>query len=215
MKYIFVAGAPGSGWSSIPYYISFSPDIDRSDITDTRKCYELVLNGVSTFVNHQGSYFDPGMEFGNWFDQLDQYSKQECEAEFDRPFSGTGIRIIRSHAFAKHIDFIKRTWPDCPIVLVHRPDEECINWWFESGGFQIPYPSYRDYYKDRPTMIAKIIEQNTALISAWNIYEGQLPNDNFELCDLLEIDYPPEEYACAFNGPDKLKKMPPIHVKVI
>ena len=36
-----------------------------------------------------------------------QYSKEECEAEFDRPFSGEGVRIIKSHVFADKIDFLK------------------------------------------------------------------------------------------------------------
>ena len=31
MKYIFIAGAPGSKWSSVAKNIYYSPDIDRTD----------------------------------------------------------------------------------------------------------------------------------------------------------------------------------------
>ena len=39
MKYIFVAGAPGSKWSSVVKNIYYSPDIDRSDYKDERTYY--------------------------------------------------------------------------------------------------------------------------------------------------------------------------------
>ena len=104
MKYIFVAGAPGSKWSSVVKNIYHSPDIDCSDYSDARTYYHDA-SGKRELM-HLGAYFDPGMEFGDFFDQLDQYTKDQCEAEFDRPFSGEGIRIIKSHVFANQIDFI-------------------------------------------------------------------------------------------------------------
>ena len=36
MKYIFLAGAPGSKWSSVAKNIYYSADIDRSDYRDER-----------------------------------------------------------------------------------------------------------------------------------------------------------------------------------
>ena len=36
MKYIFIAGAPGSKWSSVSKNIYYSPDIDRTDYSDAR-----------------------------------------------------------------------------------------------------------------------------------------------------------------------------------
>ena len=213
MKYIFLIGAPGSGWSDIPFFIYPSPDIDRTDCNDQRMHCRLDSHGKRK-TNHLGSYFDPGMEFGNWFDRLDQHTQAECEAEFDRPFSGTGARIIRSHVFAYHIDFIRKTWPDCPIILVHRADDICVEWWFRSGGFDINYPSYRGYYKDRETMTARIWEQNAGISKAWVHYEGQLPANNFELCDILGIAHPPAEHFDVYNT--KRPDLPfVINVKVI
>ena len=192
MKYIFVAGAPGSKWSSVVKNIYYSPDIDRSDYSDARTYYHDASGKYE--LMHLGAYFDPGMEFGGFFDQLDQYTKDQCEAEFDRPFSGTGVRIIKSHVFANHIDYIKRTWPDCPIVLVHRDDDACLGWWVKCGHFDITYPLYHDYYKNLKTMAAIIKQQNEGIQQgAWQ-YPRRQPQTNQELARILNIALPPEDY---------------------
>ena len=192
MKYIFVAGAPGSKWSSVVKNIYYSPDIDRSDYSDARTYYHDA--GGKMDLMHLGAYFDPGMEFGQFFDQLDHYSKDECEAEFDRPFSGQGVRIIKSHVFANHIDYIKATWPDCPIVLVHRDDDACLGWWVKCGHFDITYPDYAEYYKNLKTMATIIKQQNDGIQQgAWQ-YPRRQPQTNQELARMLDIAQPPEEY---------------------
>lgn len=141
---------------------------------------------------HLGSYFDPGMEFGTWFDRLDQYTKQQCEDEFDRPFSGTGVRIIKSHMFMYHVKFLKQTWPDCPIILVHRGDDASLGWWVRCGGFNITYPDYTKYYKDLAFMAEEISRQNAAMRPHWDL--GSFVYNNHELCDRLKLSYPPAEY---------------------
>jgi hypothetical protein len=143
-------------------------------------------------IMHMGSYFDPGMEFGDWFDQLDQHTKAECETEFDRPFSGTGVRIIKSHVFCHHLDFIKSTWPDCPIVLVHRGDDASLGWWVKCGHFDITYPLYNQYYKDLRQMAVEIKRQNADMRQHWD-YAGSVA-DNLALCARLVIAQPPVEY---------------------
>ena len=143
MKYIFVAGAPGSKWSSVCKNIYFSGDIDTSDY-NTDRLYWHDASGEKELM-HLGAYFDPGMEFGGFFDELSNYSKEVCEAEFDSPFVGVGVRIIKSHVFAHHIDFLKENWPNCPIVLVHRDNDACLGWWVKCGHFDITYPLYHKY----------------------------------------------------------------------
>ena len=192
MKYIFVAGAPGSKWSSVVKNIYHSPDIDRSDYSDARTYYHDA-SGKRELM-HLGAYFDPGMEFGDFFDQLDQYTKDECEAEFDRPFSGTGIRIIKSHVFANHIDYIKRNWPDCPVVLVHRDDDACLGWWVKCGHFDITYPSYNSYYRDLRTMATIIKQQNSGITDLPNWDLASFVQNNQDLCERLNLALPPEEY---------------------
>jgi hypothetical protein len=205
MKYIFVAGAPGSKWSSVVKNIYYSEDIDHSDHTDQR----TYSHGEQAQL-HQGAYWDPGMEFGNFFDQLDQYTKEQCEHEFDRPFSGTGIRIIKSHSFAHHVDTIRERWPDCAIVLVHRSSDSCLGWWVKCGGFDIKYPSYRGYYKDLPTMSRIIGEQNFNIESAMNHHSGPEPKNNHELGQILGLTLPPNQGTHDYDMADiKVKVLVP------
>lgn len=192
MKYIFVAGAPGSKWSSVVKNIYYSNSIDRTDYSEERT-YHHDASGEMQLM-HLGAYFDPGMEFGDFFDNLSDYSKEECEAEFDRPFSGPGIRIIKSHVFAHHIDFIKENWPECPIVTVHRPDDACLGWWVRCGHFNITYPVYEPYYRNLNTMAHIIDAQNYDIIEAWEKYEGEAVGTNRELAQVLGIEEPPIEY---------------------
>lgn len=201
MKYIFCAGAPGSKWSSLIKNIYYSPDIDRSDYSEARTYWHDGPNFPLQLM-HLGAYFDPGMEFGDWFDRLAQHSKEQCEAEFDRPFSGTGIRIIKSHVFAHHIDFLKANWPDCPVILADREDDACLGWWVRCGEFDITYPSYHKHYQNLRNMGHMIDRQNADIRKAWNKYDGNIPNDNLELANILKIASPPQEYQQNYTVSD-------------
>lgn len=206
MKYIFVAGAPGSKWSSVVKNIYFSPSIDQTDYSDARTYYHDASGTLD--LMHLGAYYDPGMEFGGFFDQLEHYTPTECEAEFDRPFTGSGTRIIKSHVFTHQIPFLKQHWPDCPIVLVYRPDDACLGWWVRCGHFDITYPLYEEYYKNLREMGRIINHQNRDLRTAWDSYSGTEVTDNYMLATVLGIDQPPEQYRQNYGHSD-------IKVKVI
>ena len=193
MKYIFVVGAPGSKWSSVVKNIYYSPSIDRSDYSDARTYYHDASGRRE--LMHLGAYFDPGMEFGGFFHRLPEYNYYQCEAEFDAPFSGQGVRIIKSHVFADHIDYIRETWPDCPIVLVHRDDDACLGWWVKCGHFDITYPDYAEYYKNLRTMAGIIRRLNNGIVAAQRRYSGSNPLNNQDLAGLLGIAQPPAESA--------------------
>ena len=192
MKYIFVAGAPGSKWSSVVKNIYYSPDIDRSDYSDARTYYHEA--GGKMDLMHLGAYFDPGMEFGKFFHRLSMYDKDTLEKDFDEPFSGTGVRIIKSHVFANHVDHLKALWPECPVVLVRRDDDACLGWWVKCGHFDITYPLYHDYYRDLRTMAGIIQEQNSGIVAAQRRYPGRHPLTNQQLARMLGIAVPPEQY---------------------
>jgi hypothetical protein len=192
MKYIFVAGAPGSKWSSVVKNIYYSTDIDRSDYSDARTYYHDA-SGKRELM-HLGAYFDPGMEFGRFFHRLSMYDKETLEKDFDAPFSGSGVRIIKSHVFANHIDHLKALWPECPVVLVHRDDDACLGWWVKCGHFDITYPAYTEYYRDLRTMAGIIREQNDGIQTAAWKYPRRQPQTNQELACILGIAEPPEEY---------------------
>ena len=139
-KYIFVTGAPGSRWSGyVEDHLYTRDDIDTSDRSPEREYYS---NGI---LMHRGAYFDPSMEFEN------------TALEWDKPFSGEGIRIIKSHTFAYHLHYL--TQFRCPIHLVLRTDEECYEWWHEAGGWNITYPSY-SFYNDNNKIMTHIRLQN-------------------------------------------------------
>ncbi len=192
MKYIFVAGAPGSKWSSVVKNIYFSPSIDQSDYSDSRTYYHDASGTMD--LMHLGAYFDPGMEFGDWFRHMHTAAREECEAEFDRPFSGEGVRIIKSHVFCHHLDFLRQTWPDCPIITVHRPNDACLGWWVKCGHFDITYPSYDDYYQNLKSMARHIAAQNQDML-AWEQTQNMIHvEDNLKLCDQLGIQQPPPDY---------------------
>lgn len=203
MKYIFMAGAPGSKWSSVSKNIYDSADIDRSDYHDDRTYYHDAAGEMQ--LMHQGAYFDPGMEFGKFFDRMQRYTKQECEAEFDRAFApnGQGKRIIKSHVFANHIDFLRATWPDVPIVLVHRSDDACLGWWVKCGHFDITYPDYKEYYQNLREMARIIKQQNQGIVAAEVDYAStkKTPATNLELCDILGLT-PPENSIQHYQSND-------------
>ena len=210
-KFIFVTGAPGSKWSSVVKNIYLnSQSFDKADSDPSRE-YHHDASGTLDLM-HVGAYWDPGMEFGNWFDQLDQHSVSECEAEFNRPFvenserqqanATARYRIIKSHVFAHHIDFLRKNWPDSPIVLVHRPNDACLGWWVKCGHFDITYPRYDSYYKNLRTMADIIKKQNHGIVNTTLAYPGRTPYDNRELCELLGLAPPPAEYSQVYELAD-------------
>ena len=185
MSYILFTGAPGSKWSSVAENIYQSPDIDRSDSTSERTYQKEV-------VKHQGAYFDPGMEFDNVKDN------------WDKPFSGTGSRIIKSHTFAHQLNDLKTLGH--PIVMVYRSHLECYDWWMQAGGFDITYPNYRGYYKDANTMWTEIKRQNKDIKAfiQHNLARITCPLDNFQLCSALKIKSPgPRDSIHTHNYADK------------
>ena len=206
-KYIFVAGAPGSKWSSVVKNIYYSADIDRSDYRDEWTYYHDA--GGTLDLMHLGAYFDPGMQC-DLPENINELSREDLEAWFDQWFSAdaSGRRIIKSHIFSNHIDFIRSTWPDCPIVMVYRSDDACLGWWVKCGHFDITYPLYHTYYRDLKTMAGIIQDQNQDLIRAWTRYWGVEPRNNRQLAQALNLKLPPVEYWQDYISSD-------IQVKVI
>lgn len=197
MKYIFLAGAPGSKWSSVCKNIYYSSDLDHTDYSEERTYWHDAWG--ERHLMHIASYFDPGMEFGDGFDRLSCYSKEECEAKFDAPFSGEGVRMIKSHVFCHHLDFIAETWPDCPIILVDRPDDACLGWWVRCGHFNITYPKYDQYYIDLKHMARHIDQQNADMRKFILFNKTEKISNSGQLCDKIGIAAPqnhkPQIYA--------------------
>lgn len=208
MKYIFVAGAPGSKWSSVVKNIYSHPAVDQSDYRDEWTYYHDASGKLE--LMHLGAYFDPGMEC-SVPEFLNDLTKEQAEQIFDQPFSGngSGVRIIKSHVFCYdgNIQYLRKHWPDCPIVLVYRNDDSCLGWWVKCGHFNITYPSYAIYYRDLKTMAGIIKRQNADLLKWWPT-KGQSVTNNVELAAALNINNPPMELRQDYVTSD-------IKVKVI
>ena len=131
-------------------------------------------------------------------------TRKQAEVIFDSPFSGEGIRIIKSHIFSSrdNIDYLKELWPDCPVILVHRPDDACLGWWVKCGHFDITYPDYAEYYKDLKTMATIIQQQNAGILAATNKYAALETTNNQMLCNILGIAVPPAEYFQDYESAD-------------
>ena len=202
MKYIFVAGAPGSKWSSVVKNIYYSPDIDRSDYRDEWTYYHDA-SGARELM-HLGAYFDPGM-VSALPEDLTTLTRSELEAIFAEPFKfkeSSGTRIIKSHVFSTHLEYLREQFPESPIVLVHRPDDACLGWWVKCGHFDITYPSYGGYYKDLKTTATIIKQQNVGIVNASLKYPGKYPLTNQQLAQMLGIEVPPAEYEQSYGASD-------------
>jgi hypothetical protein len=196
LKYIFVAGAPGSKWSSVVKNIYYSPSIDRSDYRDEWTYYHDA-SGTRELM-HLGAYWDPGMAC-SLPEDLSVMSKKEAEEKFDEPFNqdSTGIRIVKSHIFSyeNNIRYLRQQFVDCAIVLVHRSNDACLGWWVKCGHFDITYPSYHQYYRDLRHMAEIIKQQNAGITQTLLQYENSIRvNNNRTLCRALGIELPPEQY---------------------
>ena len=98
MKYIFVAGAPGSKWSSVCKNIYYSDSIDQTDASENREYWHDASGQLD--LMHIGAYFDPGMEFGDFFDNINKYTKEECES----PKSVSLLEFVCFHIlFARYL----------------------------------------------------------------------------------------------------------------
>ena len=203
LKYIFVAGAPGSKWSSVVKNIYYSPDIDRSDYKDERTYYHDASGEMQ--LMHLGAYFDPGMECP-LPESMSVLSRKQAEESFNYPFSknSTGVRIIKSHIFSyyENIQYLKELWPDSPVVLVHRTDDACLGWWVKCGHFDITYPNYAGYYQNLKEMAKIITKQNHGILQSLATYPGVKPKDNRLLCKALNIAEPPAEYTQSYAQSD-------------
>ena len=152
---IFFIGAPGSSWSRIASILEYSPKLllNLSDHTSEREYYIKNSKSWSHLVNHQGSYFGTGMEFGYRFESpQDFYNKISFKKEIAKAFTEHNEfknYLIKSHSLAYNLDWLVETFPTSKIIFViKQPIEECVEWWQSAGGFDITYPKY-DWYKNK------------------------------------------------------------------
>ena len=172
-----MTGAPGSKWSSVFKNIHRSEDIDQTDYTEQRTYWHDADTPGRKQLMHTGAYWDPGMEF-------------DCKVDdWDKPFSGIGKRIIKSHTFAHQLNNLKNL--GYPVVMVYRNDYECLEWWKLCGEFTITYPNYK-HFENLDKMWEHIQAENRDIMQFVkdNKYRITQPKDNVDLCRSLGIGFP-------------------------
>jgi hypothetical protein len=152
---VFFIGAPGSSWSRIASILEYSLklNLNLSDHTSEREYYIKNSKSWAHLINHQGSYFGSGMEFGNKFETVGKYyNKMTFKTELAKAFTQHNDDqnyLIKSHSLAYNIEWLIDNFSKSKIIFViKQPIEECIEWWQSAGGFDITYPCY-DWYKDK------------------------------------------------------------------
>jgi hypothetical protein len=144
-------------------------NVDKSDRTPERlMIHKDVYNGV----RHTGAYFGPGMDLGPEFHNIDKFTKEEiCEQiKLGWPeWYNEKHHIVRCHQFINNFDFLVNTFPDSKFVVVTRRPEQCVAGWMSVGGIDIPYPHYKEHYKDNKTAADMIrAEAQLALEVIWD-----------------------------------------------
>ena len=189
MNYILMTGAPGSKWSSVFKSIHSSNDIDSTDYTEQRTYWHDADTPGMKQLMHTGAYWDPGMEF-------------DCNIEeWDKPFTGVGKRIIKSHTFAHRLEKLKEL--GYPIVIIYRNDYECLEWWKLCGEFNITYPNYQ-HFENLDKMWEHIQSENNDIMQFIKSNRQRITSikNSFVLCKECEISFPENKPALVFGEKD-------------
>lgn len=188
---IFLVGAPGSRWSSIYLNLMQHSSINSSDCKDHR-FWAMPLKWPEKkdikIGNHRGAYWGPGNEYGKSFDQLNTLSKKELITEFMEPFdSWDGIKIIKSHCFSYHLNYLHNLFHDAKIICCYADDIDCFYWWHKCGGWGIPYPNY-SWYIDDQNMLKQIKEENSLILKFVKSQSMDFVKQDLDwLCKELEL----------------------------
>ena len=191
-QFIFVAGAPGSGWSSVARALSYAMGVQHSDESDERT-YTGPDGDETVAPGHFGASSAPVWSSVAGSTTFAARSRAELTAELCRPFRTTsGTMILKSHFFCRQLDVLSSWFPRARFVLVHRSDDACYDWWLRCGGPAIPLPRY-DAYGGAERVRRAIAADNAALVSFADDQGHDLVSSHelSELCSALGLAYSP------------------------
>jgi len=207
---ILLIGTPGSKWSSVHRILSCSDDINQTEKSDKRSWGRKITNGNKEYTigNHRGVYWGPHNEYGHKFDKINTLSKQEIINEFMQPFENWDkIKIIKSHWFAYHLDFLHNIFPKATFISCYAADDDCYYWWKKVGGWGLPFPSY-EWYENDNKMLSSIKEENSKLLK-FNIdrdenlkfysFEELYKKLNLQFTDSLDRPRDVNSFSCKIS----------------
>jgi len=193
---IWFCGIPGSKWSGIDIHMRHCLPVDRSDENDERLHFHKHNEKGYTFNGHRGSYWGPGQGCGESWTDLANIGKDNIIEEINKEFTGEGLRIIKSHAFAryKNLDFLYDNFKGDWLVLLKRKPFDSFMWWHAIMSFDDDvYPSYSEMYENSTTMKKRLIEEDEYITSfaakmnfEWSLYDpkesfSEIPGFNYEV----------------------------------
>ena len=147
---IFMIGLPGSGWSKMDNLLRCCSKF-KANKSDYEGRWESYGNN-RLYREHKGAFWDPGMEFGEGFDNLEKnHTKDSFIKECLRPFTDINDQnyLIRSHFFAesKNLAWLTKNFPNNKLIFVLRDTRLCWEGWTTSMTFTGRYPSYKAWMK--------------------------------------------------------------------
>jgi len=149
---IFYVAVPGSGWAKLSLLLGCCGKLNLNLTDRSPHREEIGKQGNTGCVHHKGAFWDPLMEFGEGFDDLEKnYTKESFKAECLRPFTEINDQnyLIRSHFFAetKNLNWLKKNFPNNKIIFVLRETKLCREGWNTGMYFTGRYPSYKFWMK--------------------------------------------------------------------
>lgn len=182
---IFLTGCPGCRWSSTYNFISKNSSINTTDQKEENVWHMTVKHVDGTLLNignHKATYWGPYHQHGQRFDNLYELSKSEILTEFMEPFENWDkIKVIRSHWFSYHLEYLHNLFPKAKIVSCYANDIDSFYRWHKCGGWGITYPKYV-WYENDSRMLEKIKEENYKILKF-----NRDRNVSFELLKVSEL----------------------------
>ena len=149
---IFYVAIPGSGWAKLSLLLGCCGKLNLNNTDRSPEREEIGKYGDTGCVHHKGAFWDPKMEFGEGFDDLEKnHTKESFKAECLKPFTEINDQnyLIRSHFFAetKNLNWLKKNFPNNKIILVLRDTKLAWEGWNNAMNFTGRYPSYEAWMK--------------------------------------------------------------------
>ena len=149
---IFYVAIPGSGWAKLSLLLGCCGKLNLNNTDRSPEREEIGKYGNTGCVHHKGAFWDPGMEFGDGFDDLEKnYTKESFKDECLKPFTEINDQnyLIRSHFFAEtnNLNWLKKNFPNNKIIFVLRDTKLAWEGWNNAMTFTGRDPCYKAWMK--------------------------------------------------------------------
>ena len=217
---IFYVAVPGSGWAKLSLLLGCCSKLNLNKSDRKLEREEVCKQGNTGLIHHKGAFWDPYMEFGNGFDDIEKnYSKQKFIEECLKPFEIHDDKnyLIRSHFYAeeKNLNWLIKNFPKNKIIFVLRELKLCYEGWTTGMTFTKHYPNYKAWMKY--TFIDDHPENYKKLWSLIVRHDRMIRKFIFEHDDKVDIIQPNKKfinklgYIWNDEGKEEYQKLVMVH----